>query len=120
MIEGNIGYVELSVFSESATDELRAAINNLRKQGAKGMILDLRNNPGGLLDQGVTVSDLFLNRGQLVVETKSRVANQNQKALASDPDEFPGMPIAVLVGPYSAHRPRKSLPARCRIMTARW
>ena len=102
MLEGNIGYAELSVFSESATEELRGAINNLRKQGAKGMILDLRNNPGGLLDQGVTVSDLFLNRGQLVVETKSRVPNQNQKALASDPDEFPGMPITVLVGPYTA------------------
>ncbi|MEX2282968.1 MAG: S41 family peptidase [Gemmatimonadota bacterium] len=102
MLEGNVGYAELSVFSESATDELRAAINALRKQGAKGMILDLRNNPGGLLDQGVTVSDLFLNRGQLVVETKSRVPNQNQKALASDPDEYPGLPVVVLVGPYSA------------------
>ncbi len=102
MLEGNIGYAELGIFSESATDELRAAIDGLRKQGAKGMILDLRNNPGGLLDQGVTVSDLFLNKGQLVVETKSRVASQNQKAFAIDPDEFPGMPVAVLVGPFSA------------------
>ena len=66
MLENGIGYVELSVFSESSTDEVRAAIQNLRKQGAKSVILDLRGNPGGLLDQGVTISDLFLDKGQLV------------------------------------------------------
>jgi carboxyl-terminal processing protease len=102
LMEGNIGYAELSVFSESATRELRAAVDSLRKEGAKGVIIDMRNNPGGLLDEGVTVSDLFLNKGQLVVETRSRVAAQNQKAFAADPDEFPGMPIVVLVGPFSA------------------
>jgi carboxyl-terminal processing protease len=102
MMDGNIGYAELSVFSESATRELRAAVDSLRKLGAKGVIIDMRNNPGGLLDEGVSVSDLFLNKGQLVVETRSRVAAQNQKAVAEDPDEFPGMPIVVLVGPFSA------------------
>lgn len=102
MLDNNIGYVELVVFSENATDELRQAIKTLRSQGAKGIILDLRANPGGLLDQGVSVSDLFLNRGQPVVETRSRVASQNQKALALDPDEFPNLPITVLVGPGTA------------------
>jgi carboxyl-terminal processing protease len=102
MLDNGIGFVELTVFSESSTDELRQAIRNLKSQGMKGLILDLRSNPGGLLDQGVSVSDLFLDRGQMVVETRSRVAGQNQKAFAVDPDEFPNLPVAVLVGPGSA------------------
>ena len=102
MLDNNIGFVELTVFSESSTDELRQAVKNLKAQGMKGLILDLRSNPGGVLDQGVSVSDLFLDRGEMVVETRSRVAGQNQKAFAVDPDEFPNLPIAVLVGPGSA------------------
>ncbi len=102
MIDNSVGYVELVRFSERSTDELKAAIDGLRAKGAKGLILDLRRNPGGLLDQGITVADLFLPRGVTVAETRSRIANQNQKATASDPDDFPGMPIVVLVGPGSA------------------
>lgn len=102
IFENGVGYVELTVFSETSTDELRTAINNLRKQGMKSLIIDLRTNPGGLLDQGVTVSDLFLDKGKMVVETRSRVSQQNQRAVAVDADEYPGMPVAVLVGPGSA------------------
>ncbi len=102
MVSPSVGYVEMNVFSESSTDELRQAIQELRQQGARGMILDMRLNSGGLLDQGVSVSDLFLDRGDLVVETRSRVRNQNQKLNAVDGDEFPGMPVVVLVGPQSA------------------
>lgn len=102
LLDGGIGYVELSMFSESSTDEVRTAINDLKRQGMKGLILDLRSNPGGLLDAGVTVSDLFLDRGQLVVETRSRVVGQNMRSTAEDPDQFPGLPVTVLVGPGSA------------------
>jgi carboxyl-terminal processing protease len=102
MMDGNVGYVELVSFSESSTTELRDAIRELREQGAKGLILDLRNNPGGLLDQGVTIADLFLSRGQTVVETKGRASNQNQRATARTGDQFPGLPIVILVGPNSA------------------
>jgi carboxyl-terminal processing protease len=102
MLNNSIGYVELNIFSETSTSELRAAIEQLQSQGAKGIILDLRRNPGGLLDQSVTVSDLFLDRGELVLETKGRTPIQNQHLVASDPDQFPGMPIVVLVGPNSA------------------
>ncbi|MGH7555310.1 MAG: S41 family peptidase [Longimicrobiales bacterium] len=102
MLEKDIGYVELTVFSESSTDELRAALQRLRGQGARAVILDMRGNSGGLLDQGVAVSDLFLDRGQLVVETKGRVESQNHKIQAVDPDEYPGMPLVVLVGERSA------------------
>src|SRR5690606_36963563 len=84
------------------TSELRESIEELRAAGARGLILDLRLNPGGLLDQGVTIADLFLERGQTVVETKGRAANQNQRAVARTGDQSPGLPIVVLVGPQSA------------------
>jgi carboxyl-terminal processing protease len=102
MVDGNVGYVELVSFSESSTGELRQAIQRLRSEGARGIILDLRRNPGGLLEQGGAVSDLFLNRGQVIVETKGRAANQNHRMLARTADQFPGLPIVVLVGPISA------------------
>lgn len=102
MMDGNVGYVEMVSFSESSTTELRDAIQQLRSEGARGLIFDLRGNPGGLLDQGVSVADLFLDRGQTVVETKGRASNQNQRAVARTTDQFPGLPIVVLVGPNSA------------------
>ncbi|HET9982431.1 MAG TPA: S41 family peptidase [Longimicrobiales bacterium] len=102
MLEPGVGYVNLTVFSESSTDELRQAINRLRGQGMKQLVLDLRYNPGGLLDQGVSIGDLFLTKGQVVSETRSRVAGQSQKYPAVDGDEFPGMPMVVLVNPYTA------------------
>jgi carboxyl-terminal processing protease len=102
MMPGEVGYVELVSFSESATGELRQAIQRLRSEGARGVILDLRRNPGGLLEQGGAVSDLFLNRGQVIVETKGRASNQNHRMVARTADQFPGLPIVVLVGPVSA------------------
>ena len=102
MMDNGIGYVELVRFSERSTEELRTAINNLKAQGMKGLILDLRRNPGGLLDQGINIADLFLDRGDAIAETRSRLPNQNQKALASDPDEYPNLPVVTLVGPGSA------------------
>jgi carboxyl-terminal processing protease len=102
MLDSSIGYVELVRFSERSTDELRTAISNLKAQGMKGLILDLRRNPGGLLDQGINIADLFLDRGDAIAETRSRLPNQNQKALAADPDEFPNLPVVTLVGPGSA------------------
>jgi carboxyl-terminal processing protease len=102
VIDGNVAYVELNAFAETSTQELRAAIDRLRGEGARGLILDLRRNPGGLLDQGITVSDLFLNRGQLIAETKSRVAGQSHRAVATGRDAYPDMPIVVLVEGSSA------------------
>jgi carboxyl-terminal processing protease len=102
MLDSSVGYVAMDVFSESSTNELREAITSLQAKGAKGVILDVRQNSGGLLEQGVTVSDLFLERGQMVVETRGRIPNQNHKIAASHKDEYAGLPIVVLVGPESA------------------
>jgi carboxyl-terminal processing protease len=101
MAAPGIGYVDLTVFSQSSTQELRAAIDSLRAAGARKLVLDLRGNPGGLLDQGVAVSDLFLRRGQAIVETRSRDPQESETYRASS-DEAYDLPMVVLVDPYSA------------------
>lgn len=102
LLEPGIGYARLDLFSETSTSELRAAIANLRSQGMRAMVLDLRTNPGGLLDQGVSVTDLFVGPGQPIVETRTRTPRDNVTFRASRPEEFPGLPIVVLVDQYSA------------------
>jgi carboxyl-terminal processing protease len=100
MIDDGVGYVELRVFSETSTEEVRDAITKLQAEGAKGIVLDMRLNSGGLLEEGVSVSDLFLESGQPVVDTKGRFANNTQQLVASREDEFTGLPV--VVGPGSA------------------
>ena len=102
LMDGGIGYVELRVFSESTTDELRKALDDLRDQGMRGLVLDLRYNPGGLLDQAISSADLFLQRGQAISELRGRSAGMNQKFTATSNDRYPGLPIVVLVGPSTA------------------
>ena len=102
MLEQGIGYVSLSVFSETSTQEVRTAINNLRRQGMRGLVLDLRSNPGGLLDQSISLSDLFLDRGEQISEVRARDPRDRQEFSARTPDEYPEMPIVVLVNGYSA------------------
>ena len=102
MLDDRVGYVELTVFSESATRDLKEAVDGLREQGMEALVLDMRRNTGGLLDQGILVSDLFLEDRQLVLETRGRTPDQNQRFRARRGDAFPGMPVAVLIGQGSA------------------
>ncbi len=102
MLTDDVGYVELTVFSESATDSLRHAIDRLREQGATSLVLDMRRNTGGLLDQGMSVADLFLDRRQLVLETRGRTPDQSQVFRASREDQYEGLAVAVLIGRQSA------------------
>jgi carboxyl-terminal processing protease len=101
--ENKIGYVRLTQFGEKTSDDLEAAIKKLKSRGMQALIIDLRWNPGGLLDQAVEVCEKFLPRGQLIVSTEGRNAGQDSKRRASGHgDELNGMPIVVLVNLGSA------------------
>jgi len=96
-----IGYVRIIQFGDTTGDELEAALNKLKGQGMKALILDLRWNPGGLLDQAVAVCEKFLPRGQLVVSTEGRDSVEKYLARGRG-DELAGMPIVVMVNLGSA------------------
>ncbi len=98
-----IGYVRITEFGSRTGDELEAALNQFKAQGMKAMILDLRMNPGGLLDEAVNVCQKFLPRGQLVVSTEGRDPSQTSVLRAKGRgDELPGIPMVILVDLGSA------------------
>ena len=102
MYEPGIGYVRHQQFSANSADEIRVAIESMRREGMNGLILDLRGNPGGLLEEGVAVADLFLDGGIEVVETRSRVVDQNDTYYALKPAVDRTLPVIVLVDGFSA------------------
>jgi carboxyl-terminal processing protease len=98
-----IGYIRITQFGDNTSDELEVALKKLKAQGMKALILDLRGNPGGLLDEAVGVSSKFLPRGQPVVTTEGRDTDQNTTRRAEGHgDELKGMPLVVLVNLGSA------------------
>lgn len=102
MLPGEIGYVELSTFSRVASEILERTIEDLKKQGMRGLILDLRNDSGGLLTEARNVSNLFLPKKKLVVTTESRTDNPEKLYTQEDPILPEDMPVAVLVNRFSA------------------
>ncbi len=101
--ENKIGYIRLVQFGEKTGDDLEDALKKLKAQGMESLILDLRNNPGGLLDQAVAVCEKFLPKGELVVTTEGRNAAQSSKRRAAGRgDEVRDMPIVILVNLGSA------------------
>ena len=101
MLDGKVGYIPLLQFNESASDEIEASIKRLTREGAKGLILDLRSNPGGILDQSLSVSNLFLQRGQQISSIRGR-NGENQRFAASDEPIAPTIPLIVLTDGRSA------------------
>ncbi len=103
--KGDIGYLRVVSFSEKTTDMLRKAIADLRKKiGAdkiKGFVLDVRNNPGGLLDQAVGVADVFLTEGE-IVSTRARAPEETTRYSAQAGDDTDGLPLVVLINEGSA------------------
>ncbi len=102
MLEDGIGYVRLGEFMETSEDDMRKAMEDLEKRGMKKLILDLRNNPGGLLDMAVKVAGLFLPDQSLVVYTQGRLENQNHKFYSSGEAEYKDIPLVVLINKGSA------------------
>ena len=97
LLSPEIGYVRISTFQSKTTDDLIAALETLEKgRDLKGLILDMRNNPGGLLRQAEEVSDLFLDSG-IIVSTKGRINSQDRKTMASKDGPPRDYPIIALV-----------------------
>lgn len=101
MLDGKIGYIPLLQFNESAKDELESSVTKLSRQGAKGIILDLRGNPGGILDQSLSVSNLFLKKGQQISSIRAR-NGENQVFNAQDDPIAPSIPLVLLTDGRSA------------------
>ena len=102
MLNEGVGYIDLKAFSDSTAKELNGAIAGLLSRGMKTLVLDLRTNPGGLLTQGVRVSDLFLSPGQKIVSMRGRLAESNREYADTALQRWPQLPLMVLVDGRSA------------------
>jgi carboxyl-terminal processing protease len=102
LFEGGIGYISLNPVAETSAQELRDEITGMRSKGMKSMVLDLRLNPGGLLDQGVKVAELFLDKGQEIVSTKGRARGSSKEFYDEVKQLWPDLPIVVLVNEGTA------------------
>jgi len=102
LINNNIGYIRLTSFNENSSEQIKKKIDKLKKNiDLKGYILDLRNNPGGLLSQAIKISDFFLENGE-IVSTKSRKISENRKWFAKKGDITGGKTLIVLINYGSA------------------
>ncbi len=102
ILSDDVGYVYLQQFSRKATEELQVAISDLLARGARSVILDLRYNQGGVLREAVEIADLFLDEGEMVVDTRARDPRDSYTFSAPGPNRYPGLPVVVLVNAWSA------------------
>lgn len=100
VIEDDIGYIKISQFQEKTARDVSKALESVTKKGVSSLILDLRNNPGGLLNSAIDVSDRFLPKGKLVVYTKNREGQKTEFFTEDDSDS--SLPMIVLVNQGSA------------------
>lgn len=101
MINNEVGYARVTRFSATTYDEFAKALGDMKKQGMKKLVLDLRNNPGGYLDQAFKMASMFIERGKKIVYTKSRIPAFNDEYI-SEGGEYTTMPLIVLVNDGSA------------------
>ena len=102
ILEDNIGYIRLTEFREDSAKAFREALDDLNKQGASGLILDLRNNPGGLLNVAIKVTEEFLPAGDVIVSTKGRRRSQNTVTKSTNRRHLIDWPMVVLINEGSA------------------
>ena len=101
IIDDSVGYIRLTAFNENSSKQIRDRIKKFKKNKIKKYVLDLRNNPGGLLSQAVKISDFFLDNGE-IVSTKSRTSSENRKYFAKKGDIIDGETLIVLINYGSA------------------
>ncbi len=102
MIDSDVGYVRLQDFAENSNQELGKALRDLSQKGMGRLVLDLRGNPGGPLDQAIKIANRFLPKGDMIVYTRGRVANSDQDYRATQNGDYLDPPIIVLVNRSSA------------------
>jgi len=102
LLENGVGYIALDRFSKTASSEVKSALKLMLIDEAKGIILDLRNNPGGLLHEAVKIVNLFVPKGQLVVSTKSNIETYNQTFVTKDQPLSLDIPLVILINQKSA------------------
>ena len=102
MIDATTGYVQLRDFGENTDRDLRRALQSLAPKGMRRLLLDIRNNPGGPLDQAIKVVNEFTPRGKMIVYTRGRVSNSDQDYRATEDGEFADIPIVLMANRNSA------------------
>jgi carboxyl-terminal processing protease len=102
MIDASTGYVQLRDFGENTDRDLRRALQTLAPKGMRRLLLDIRNNPGGPLDQAIKVVNEFMPRGKMIVYTRGRVSNSDQDYRATEDGQFTDIPIVVMANRSSA------------------
>lgn len=102
MIDEQTGYVGITDFAERTDEDLGTALESLTRKGMKRLVLDLRGNPGGQLDQAIRISNRFLPKGSMVVYTRGRVANSDEDYRATDEPGYAALPMITLVNRSSA------------------
>jgi carboxyl-terminal processing protease len=102
MIDSDTGYLKLGEFTETSNSEVGAGLDQLMAKGMKRLVLDLRDNPGGALDQAIAISNRFLPKGDMIVFTRGRSPNSDQDYRATEQSEYTHLPVVVLVNRNSA------------------
>jgi carboxyl-terminal processing protease len=102
ILEDGIGYIRLIEFRENTPEDFAVAFNKLNKEGMNALIIDLRNNPGGLLDVAVRVAEKFVDHNKLIVYTKGRKQSQNLEFVSRESKPFLDLPLAILINEGSA------------------
>jgi carboxyl-terminal processing protease len=102
MIDATTGYIRMQDFGENTDHDVKRALRDLASKGMRRLLFDIRQNPGGPLDQAIKVSNEFLPRGKMIVSTHGRIANSDQEYRATEDSEFTDMPIVLLVNRNSA------------------